>query len=68
MQHSAWKADPEDLKVFLKSARATGGQGNEAIEVGLRHANQQSHLKRIVVPEAQAPLALALPLLHLRLW
>ena len=49
LEHSAWKSDPEDLKEFLKVTKASGGQGNEALEIGFWHANKQENLRRVVV-------------------
>lgn len=40
LQHSAWESDPNNLRSFMRSIAPEGGQGNEAIEIGLWHANQ----------------------------
>ena len=49
LQYSAWKSNPEDLREFLKNTTASGGQGNEAIEIGLWHANQQADVRRVIL-------------------
>ena len=49
LESSAWRSNPEDLKEFLKKTQASGGQGNEALEIGFWHANQQAHLRRVIV-------------------
>lgn len=42
LQSSTWESKPEDLRAFLKTVRAEGGWGNEAIEVGFWHVNQEA--------------------------
>jgi len=49
LESSPWKSNPEDLRDFLKTATASGGQGNEAIEIGFWHANQQADVKRVIL-------------------
>jgi len=44
LQHSPWESRPERLRAFMDRTTASGGLGNEAIEVGLWHANEE--LKR----------------------
>ena len=41
LQNSSWEADPAALRPFMDSMSCSGGQGNEAIELGLWHANQE---------------------------
>ena len=36
---SGWETNAENLRTFLKEVRPAGGLGNEAIEIGLWHAN-----------------------------
>jgi hypothetical protein len=47
LEASEWRSNPQDLKEFLGRVKASGGQGNEAVEVGLLHANNQSDLKQV---------------------
>jgi len=49
LEFSPWKSNPDDLRDFLKATSASGGQGNEAIEIGFWHANQQADVKRIIL-------------------
>jgi hypothetical protein len=49
LQYSAWKSNPEELRDFLQKTTASGGQGNEAIEIGLWHANQQADVRRVIL-------------------
>jgi hypothetical protein len=43
LEHSEWTGpeDVETLKDFLKDIKAEGGQGDEAVEIGLLHANRE---------------------------
>lgn len=41
LEASNWFKKPEDLEIFLRSNGIQGGQGNEAIEIGLWHANRE---------------------------
>ena len=41
LQHSAWEGTPENLHAFISGVAATGGWGNEAVEVALWHANEE---------------------------
>ena len=38
-QSSPWESNPTSLSKFLGTINASGGQGNEAIEVALQYAN-----------------------------
>lgn len=40
LQSSSMEVDPAKLREFLSKVSASGGQGNEAIEVGLQFANE----------------------------
>ena len=55
MEHSEW-AGPEDIEAlnqFLEGIVAAGGQGCEAVEIGLLHANRE-----IYEPEDKVPVSL----------
>lgn len=41
LQPSEWTSDPESLFSFIDSTQVDGGWGNEAIEMGFWHVNQQ---------------------------
>jgi len=41
LEASNWVKKPDDLKTFMDKKQTSGGQGNEAIEIGLWHANRQ---------------------------
>ena len=47
LEASEWRSNPQDLKDFLGRVRESGGQGNEAVEIGLWHANSQADLKQV---------------------
>ena len=38
LEASEWESDPKKLENFMKDIRTRGGQGNEAIEIGLAYA------------------------------
>ena len=42
LQVSTWEAQPENLKMFMEKIGPEGGDGNEAIEIGLWHAHQEN--------------------------
>lgn len=44
---SPWESNPANLKAFMDNTEVDGGLGNEAIELGLWHANQESISNRI---------------------
>lgn len=55
MEHSEW-AGPDDIDAlnrFLEGVVASGGQGCEAVEIGLLHANRE-----IYEPEDKVPVSL----------
>ena len=55
MEHSEWTG-PDDIKalnLFLQGVVASGGQGCEAVEIGLLHAN-----KEIYYPADKVPVSL----------
>jgi hypothetical protein len=41
LQPSGWASDPEELFAFIDETQVGGGCGNEALEMGLWHVNQQ---------------------------
>ena len=41
IQHSTWESEPTNLREFVDSICASGGQGNEAIEIGFAHVNNE---------------------------
>ena len=47
MEVSGWESESRTLRDFLARIKAKGGWGNEAIEIGLWHANQQHALDPI---------------------
>jgi hypothetical protein len=53
LECSPWSSDAETLKRFLDPITISGGQGNEAMEIGFWHANQQvaqpSGLSQVIV-------------------
>jgi len=55
LEKSEWTGpdEVEALKEFLKDIKANGGQGDEAVEIGLLHANRE-----IYEPEDKVPVSL----------
>ena len=49
LEHSEWVSNPQILVDYLQGVRAKGGEGNEAIEIGLGHASKQRDLKQVVL-------------------
>ena len=43
LQCSPWQSDPKILRAFMVTVGPSGGQGNEAIEIGLWHAANQAY-------------------------
>ena len=41
LQVSPWESKPDNLREFMKTIDPEGGMGNEAIEIGLWHANRE---------------------------
>jgi hypothetical protein len=41
LQSSPWETEPHNLCAFMSTINADGGWGNEAIEIGLWHANKR---------------------------
>lgn len=41
LETSAWETDPRNLEEFMAHISSKGGQGNEAIEIGLWHVNRE---------------------------
>jgi hypothetical protein len=52
LEKSEWTGpeDVETLKEFLKDIIADGGQGDEAVEIGLLHANREIYELKDKVP------------------
>ena len=44
LQASPWSTKPEPLHAFINTVRSSGGQGNEAIEIGFWHVNNEIDL------------------------
>lgn len=42
LQYSPWETKPDSLRKFLEKIQVEGGMGNEAIEIGLWHANNEN--------------------------
>jgi hypothetical protein len=42
LQSSPWETKPNSLRSFMNNINVNGGQGNEAIEIGLWHANKEN--------------------------
>jgi hypothetical protein len=42
LQASSWEMKPENLKKFMETISVSGGWGDEAVEIGLWHANQEA--------------------------
>jgi len=42
LQTSPWESKPDNLRTFMDNIEPEGGWGNEAIEIGLWHANQEA--------------------------
>eukprot|EP00052_Salpingoeca_macrocollata_P025734 m.234579 g.234579 ORF g.234579 m.234579 type:complete len:2885 (+) comp22475_c0_seq2:54-8708(+) len=47
LEESPWEADPANLRHFLEGIDVKGGWGNEAVEVGLWHAFEESEKGKI---------------------
>ena len=43
LQCSSWQSDPKQLRAFMATVGPSGGQGNEAIEIGLWHAKNEAY-------------------------
>lgn len=41
LQHSTWESEPSNLRLFFDSVKCEGGQGNEAVEIGFAHVNDE---------------------------
>ncbi|CAF1486229.1 unnamed protein product [Rotaria sordida] len=41
LQSSPWETKPNNLRTFMNNVESDGGCGNEAIEIGLWHANRE---------------------------
>jgi hypothetical protein len=52
LQYSPWEMQPERLRQFMDNINVAGGLGNEAIEIGLWHVNQESengHVSQVIL-------------------
>jgi len=49
LQVSPWETKPERLREFMNSIRASGGWSEEAVEIGLWHANQDSDVSQVIL-------------------
>jgi len=47
LQSSPWETRPNSLRSFMNNINVSGGQGNEAIEIGLWHANNENDKEAI---------------------
>jgi len=47
LQCSSWETKAENLRKFMNTIEAEGGLENEAIEIGLWHANRENEKERI---------------------
>lgn len=47
LEVSNWVKKPDELKTFMSQNKTSGGQGNEAIEIGLWHCNREHDTKPI---------------------
>jgi len=48
LQYSTWESSSDNLRSFLESVTASGGQGNEAIEIAFAHVNNEIQLGKEV--------------------
>lgn len=52
LQNSSWETKADNLRVFMNSINVEGGMGNEAIEIGLWHANKENerdHITQVIL-------------------
>ena len=49
LEESTWEFKPQNLVHFLKAIKVEGGDGNEAIEIGLFQANQETDLSQVIL-------------------
>ncbi|CAF3308059.1 unnamed protein product [Rotaria sp. Silwood2] len=47
LQSSSWETKPHNLRVFMNTIEVEGGLLNEAIEIGLWHANRENERENI---------------------
>lgn len=47
LQHSPWDTKPDNLRAFMNTIDVERGWGNEAIEIGLWHANREHEREKI---------------------
>ena len=47
LQSSPWETKPSSLRSFMNNINVQGGLGNEAIEIGLWHANTEDEIQSI---------------------
>ncbi|CAF5016018.1 unnamed protein product, partial [Rotaria sp. Silwood1] len=47
LQYSPWETRADNLRTFMNTINVEGGDGNEAIEIGLWHANNENTREKI---------------------
>ncbi|CAF4705970.1 unnamed protein product [Rotaria sp. Silwood1] len=47
LQSSPWETKPDNLRAFMNTIEVEGGWNNEAIEIGLWHANEENERENI---------------------
>ncbi|CAF0744473.1 unnamed protein product [Adineta steineri] len=47
LQSSPWEIKPDNLRAYMNTIKVEGGWGNEAIEIGLWHANKENERENI---------------------
>ncbi|CAF0939888.1 unnamed protein product [Adineta steineri] len=47
LQSSPWETKPDNLRAFMNAINVEGGWGNEAVEIGLWHANTENERENI---------------------
>lgn len=47
LEASPWETKPENLRTFMGKIKPSGGQGNEAVEIGLWFANQEAQKNQV---------------------
>ncbi len=55
LQVSPWELKPDNLRIFIDSISSAYGMGNEAIEIGLWHVNQESCVSQVILIGDQPP-------------
>lgn len=55
LESTAFESKPDNLKVFLSKTTASGGWGNEAIEVLLQAVNKEEKVDQLIIIADAAP-------------